>query len=74
MSTPVLNELDRQSATWLKIREHYDLRLASLRRLNDNSKSIEATEKLRGQIHECKLVLAMGDPSPAPVASDEEQP
>jgi hypothetical protein len=49
--------IENHSNTWLSLKEYYTARLDQLRRQNDNPKSIEETERLRGQIAEIKHLL-----------------
>lgn len=57
-----LPEIEAQSNTWFALKEYYTQRLDELRRKNDNSQSIEITEKLRGQIAEIKQLLSLDKP------------
>lgn len=73
MSDPLkLNELETQTELWLKLKAHFEARLAELREMNDHTKPMEQTEKLRGRVQECKYFLAMGEPSPEVVADDDQ--
>jgi hypothetical protein len=65
----ILTPADRQSAVWLKLKEHYTKRLNTLREQNDGNLDLEATAKIRGRIAEAKQFLALGNPAP-PVADD----
>jgi hypothetical protein len=56
---------DRQSAVWLKLKEHYTQRLNTLREQNDGKLDAEATAKIRGRIAECKLIISLGKEEPA---------
>ena len=53
----VLNEADLQSATWHKIRKHFEERLADHRARNDLTLSEIDTAKLRGRIAEDVYIL-----------------
>lgn len=55
----VLNDVERQSAVFQKLTKHYEERLASLRRKNDNDLTPEQTAKLRGRIFECDAFLRL---------------
>lgn len=56
----LLDVNDRTSETWGKIRKLYTERLEMLRTRNDSVKlSMHETDFLRGQIAECKAVLAL---------------
>lgn len=50
---------ERNSALWVKLKEHLEARLDLLRRKNDNPLSIEETSSLRGAIREVKMLLAL---------------
>ena len=54
--------IESHSNTWLALKEYYVARLDELRRKNDNPQSVEATEKLRGQIAEIKHLLSLEKP------------
>jgi len=68
----VLDELEANSAVWLKIRAHLEGRLAIAHRRNAKSMSIERTEKLRGRIAELEYLVALGKPAPQTEADDFE--
>ncbi len=57
----VLHPHDLQSAVWLKLERHYKGRLEELRRKNDGDLDDRATIRLRAQIAECKVFLALGE-------------
>ena len=61
---PTLTEMDRHSATWKKLQAHYEDRLAKLRVENDGRLNADDTARLRGRIHECKALLALGTDRP----------
>lgn len=65
----ILTPADRQSAIWLKLKEHYTQRLNTLREQNDGNLDAEATAKIRGRIAEARQFLALGNPAPQ-VADD----
>lgn len=54
--------IEQNSNTWLSLKEYYAERLDELRRKNDHPQSVEATEKLRGQIAEIKHLLSFDKP------------
>lgn len=60
--TRLLNDQDINSATWAKIRTHYEGELASLRKKNDGNINTEETARLRGRIAEVKALLALDKP------------
>lgn len=65
-----LEETEIHSELWMKLKEHMEQRLASLRLQNDVSKPSDQTEKLRGRIAELKILLAL-DQAPAIVVADD---
>lgn len=56
---PLLNEFDKQSALWKKLRKHVEERLAAMRARNDSNKDETETARLRGRIAECKRLLSL---------------
>lgn len=54
-----LTHPDRQSETWTKIKTHLTVRLQTLREKNDGDLDPIQTAKLRGEIGECKKLLAL---------------
>lgn len=69
---PLLDDLERASAAWLKLEKHINARIDGLRKSNDISRDPLATEKIRGRIAELKELLAQVRPAPAPIAEDPE--
>lgn len=59
-----INHTDKASPLWRALVDHYIARLATLRELNDTSKSHDETMKLRGQIAEIKAFLSLADEPP----------
>jgi hypothetical protein len=62
--TPTISVLtpdDLTSFTWLKLKKHYEERLALLRRRNDKPLSEMETAYLRGEIQALKNSLALGN-------------
>ena len=60
--TPVLDAIERNSPTWLKIKEYLEAELAKLRRSNDSQDLSETqTASLRGEIARIKVTLTLGD-------------
>lgn len=55
----MLNDLERKSELWLKLKKHYEERLAQMRRKNDNDLNERDTAELRGRIKEIKELLDM---------------
>lgn len=63
---PLLDDIERQSAVWKKIKQHLEQRLAALREKNDKpTLDAERTAFIRGQIRELKNLAAL-DLKPAP--------
>jgi len=55
---------DRQSAVWLRLKEHYEARLTLLRSSNDGQLTAEQTAKIRGRIAEVKALLSLEKDTP----------
>jgi hypothetical protein len=55
-----LTHPDRQSETWAKISQYLTDRLQTLREKNDGTHDAIQTAQLRGEIGECKKLLAFG--------------
>lgn len=61
----ILTPHELQDPIWLRLKEHYQARLADLRKQNDSAKLNEIeTARLRGRIEECKKFLSLSDPKP----------
>lgn len=71
-NTPTLSELDIRSPTWIKLVEIINARINTLRNHNENDHSPEETSKIRGQIKECRKVLALAKKAP-PQETDDTQ-
>lgn len=70
---PLLDANDLQTAVWRKVREHLEGTLAKARARNDDKSHDEIeTAFLRGRISLAKHLLALGHPSPAPDAHEDE--
>ncbi len=67
----LLDLSDRQSATWRKLKKHFETRLAEMRARNDNDLDVLTTAKLRGEVRVYKELLALGDQDPA-LEADED--
>lgn len=65
-----LTEQEKQSAVWVKLRDHMNERLESLRCQNDGDLTPEQTIKLRGRVAQLKELLAIGKPGPAQAEVD----
>ena len=62
--TPYLFELspgERHSPLWIKLVEHFNVRLSTLREQNDQRLSAEETALLRGEINCLKALIRLGD-------------
>ena len=68
----VLDLSDKQSACWLRLKDHYQSRLLSLNEQNSGDYNEVDTAKLRGRIKEVKLFLSMGDEPPDFVPMEPE--
>ncbi len=55
-----LTEIEKQSAVWIKLRDHMNERLEAMRCQNDGDLSLEQTIKLRGRIACLKELLSLG--------------
>ena len=70
MTEPLLNTLDLQSPTWMKLKKHLELKLEALRKSNDGDFDADKTAKLRGRIAEVRAFLAIGDAKPPRIEPD----
>lgn len=61
--TAKLNEIERQSAVWLKIAGWANERIDTLRKQNDGDKDVLETAKMRGKIAAFKELLDLGGPA-----------
>ncbi len=66
----LLDLSDRQSATWRKLKKHFETRLAEMRARNDNDLDVLTTAKLRGSVAVIKELLALGDQDPTMEADE----
>lgn len=66
----VLTPNDWQSAVWMKLKAHYEARLAELRTKNDSDMTEAKTITLRAEIREVKRFLAIGTSPRKPIAHD----
>lgn len=57
----ILSDYERQSATWIKLKEHIEERTAILRKKNDGDLTERETMHVRGQIAALKNLLAQVD-------------
>lgn len=54
-----LEQSEKDSAAWQKLRAHLNARLESFRKQNDHALTIEETSKLRGKIAFAKELLGL---------------
>ena len=59
-----LTRMERADPLFLKLKAHYEQKLANLRAMNDNDNTHEATAGTRGRIKECKLFLSLDQDQP----------
>lgn len=64
VQAPVLDSGDLNSPTWMRIKAHYEKRLAIHRARNDTDLDPIKTAKLRGRIAEAEYILSLGSPVP----------
>lgn len=67
----LLDQVDRNSITWRKLKEHFEERLHELRVRNDNDCDPISTARLRGEVASVKYLLALGDQDPATEADED---
>lgn len=67
----VLDYSDLQSLTWVRLKKHFEQRLAYLRTLNDNDQDPTATAVLRGRIREIKNSIALGESQASQMEANE---
>ena len=65
-----LNDLDKNSAVWLKLEQYLTARLQMLRERNDKNKNEVETAILRGSIKEVKNFISLGKPVMLPESDD----
>lgn len=66
-----LNSVERQSALWRKLEQHFNERLATMRQKNDGNLDPLETAKVRGRITELKDLIALGEPGPVDIADEQ---
>ncbi len=59
-----LTPADKHSPTWMRLKEHLNARLQTLRIQNDAEATPEQTANRRGRIAEIKFLLTLDDSSP----------
>ena len=57
-----LDEMDRSTRAWLRVRSYVEARLADCREALERDQSHDMSTKLRGRIEELKDLLAAGNP------------
>lgn len=62
------NALEVESPVWQKLREHLEATVQELHRKNEHQADPVETARLRGRIHQCRLLLEIGAPK-APVVT-----
>lgn len=62
----ILTKEERNSPLWMKLKPHFEARLAKLRADNDKSEDVLVTEKRRGRIAELKDLIELGSDKPKP--------
>ena len=60
----LIDNHERQSAVWIRLKEFYEARLTLLRSSNDGNLTPEQTAKFRGRIAEVKALLALEKETP----------
>ena len=58
---PLLNEIERQSSLWQKLKAHLEWRREYLREKNDRPQSQDKTDRLRGAIGEVTYMLSLAE-------------
>lgn len=59
-----LKESDKQSETWRRLRAHLEKRISVLHNTLENTEEGPAAAKVRGQLHEVRVLLALDKDSP----------
>ena len=67
----LIDNHERQSAVWLRLKEFYEARLTLLRSSNDGNLTPEQTAKFRGRIAEVKAFLSLDKETP--IVSDSAE-
>lgn len=68
----VLDYNDLNSLTWMRLRKHFESRLAYLRALNDSDLDPIATARLRGEIKGIKSSIALGESQVQSMEANED--
>ena len=64
MTDFALSEADKAHGLWLRLRAHFEERLALARQRNDAIQPEDMTAALRGEIKTLKGLIALGDDRP----------
>jgi hypothetical protein len=64
MNDFVLSEHDKSQGLWLRLKAHFEDRLADARQRNDAALSEPETASLRGEIRCLKRLMALGNDRP----------
>lgn len=67
----MLNDIERSSSVWMKLKEHIDSEISILRKRNDGDLDQYETSRLRGRISALKGLLAWGEPDQVNTVADE---
>lgn len=70
MTDRVIEQNDRQSAVWLKLKQHLEAELQRLRAKNDGNLDERNTAILRGRIGQVKAILSLEKDAPPPPDED----
>jgi len=60
----ILTHVEKDSPLWRRLMGYHEARLKRLRIENDADKTPEATARIRGQIAEVKLMMALNNDQP----------
>jgi len=65
-----LSEADKAQGLWLRLRAHFEERLALARQRNDAIQPEDMTAALRGEIKTLKGLISLGDDRPIVTGAD----
>lgn len=68
---PFLNDAERNSPLWRKIKAYCEERLSTARHRNDSNLDDRRTANLRGRIAELKHLATLDQPAPQTEANDD---
>lgn len=70
-----LTESDKAQGLWLRLKAHFEARLAILRARNDNAVLTEQeTAAIRGEIRCLRGLIALGDARPIVTGNEDQSP